>query len=102
MLFSCYGPSDERGAGDFNADLVADNVERMGEIVMAGCTDCLDDGFAAEMTGLMKHVPEKGMRSMDVCLPLLRMPSAVVERAHLLGQELKLAKSRGVAQDLSK
>ena len=43
MLFSCYGPSDERGAGDFNADLVADNVERMGEIVMAGCTDCLDD-----------------------------------------------------------
>ena len=102
MLFSCLGPSDERGAVEFNADLVADTVDRMGEIVMAGCTDCLDDGFAAEMTGLMKHGPEKAMRSMEDCLPRLRMSSALVERAHLWGQELKPAKSRGVAQDLSK
>jgi hypothetical protein len=66
---------------------------------LAACSECVCQDFTIEMLQLVDDRPELvHTASVDTVL-MLRVGSAVVERAHISGQELKPLKSRGVALD---
>ena len=59
----------------------------------------MDQNFTIEMLPLLQSDPEL---AHDTCVDnelMLRVGSGVVERSHIIGQELKPAKSKGVALD---
>ena len=48
---------------------------------------------------MMQNAPQLAINTCKASLPLMHMSSAVVERSHLVGQELKPPRSRGRAVD---
>ena len=66
---------------------------------MSACGDCVDINFAAEMVPVISSDPELVHKVCADHVVMLRVGSVVVERQHILGQDLKPAKSKGVASD---
>ena len=71
------------------------------ECKMDSCDKCLDPAFAVDALSLLRTAPRRAHRVLSNVLPLIRVGSAVVERAHLYGQELKPKRSRGVGCDVA-
>ena len=63
------------------------------------CHGCWDEAFAKEVVRILQSSLHDGFLLLRGVLSHLRVGSGIVERRHLLGQELKPAKSRGVAVD---
>ena len=71
-----------------------ENLQRKLGAKMSSCDKCLDKAFASDALALLSN-PQRGHRVFMNVLPLIRIGSAVVERAHLYGQDLKPKRSRG-------
>jgi hypothetical protein len=66
---------------------------------IAVCEDCGDTDFTGELLPLITSDPELAHKICGDNIVMLRVGSGVVERQHILGQDLKPAKSKGVALD---
>ena len=64
----------------------------------AECPECLDP-FALQMSQVIDAQPDVGIATVRTVESVFRNGSAIVERPHLPGQELKPKRSRGVAVD---
>ena len=64
------------------------------------CPDCLDTAFAQEVVRKYDHAgPRAAFEQLDNVLLCIKVGSGIVERLHLIGEELKPARSRGLALD---
>ena len=88
----------DSGSDPFNADRVLEVIGPLRANADA-CDECLDPSFAAEMVKLLETSPREGYGVLEDALPITRVGSVMVERAHLFGQDLKPVKSRGLARD---
>ena len=66
---------------------------------IAVCEDCCDPDFTGELLPVINSDPELVHKACGDNVAMLRVGSGVVERQHILGQDLKPAKSKGVALD---
>jgi hypothetical protein len=65
----------------------------------ARCDACVDAAFAAELAPYLEECPLQGHTVLVGALAHLRVSSASVERQHLIGEELKPRRSRGLVVD---
>ena len=100
QLFGVCGPWGEDGTCEpYNERRTLELAAMVAAKKVDGCPGCLDAAFADNMVQYISKKPQEGVQVMNDCAAWLRLSSALVERAHLLGQELKPKRSRGVAQD---
>ena len=96
--FELMASSEADGLEIYDAQKLK-SLARTLEAKMAACEDCVDQDFTIEMLPRIETDPELVHKACSDNAVMLRVGSAVVERAHIAGQDLKPLKSRGVALD---
>ena len=95
LLFGAVTP-DRGHSFTFNAAHAKRTFDNLHARAEAGCPCCVDRAFGKEVMRLHARDPQRAHSDLSGALAHMRIGSAVVERQHLIGQEMRAAQSRGV------